>query len=182
MGPCTPADRAQATRLNAALLRARLGMDKLAVAALLGPPAHAETFALTNGHAIEVFFYHTAETICRTTARDEALLPLVFQDERLLGYGQNYYHSFIVPLLRTSLSNIHENQMFGASAVPSAAAQVPIMPGPALQARTPRYGRMMEEDLPTLTAPTRRMEAGKAKNVGYDASQINQIGAGVPLR
>jgi hypothetical protein len=128
---CPPTLVQQARWLQANLSRVRLGLDKLSVTAIIGQPARAESFLLADGSMIEVMFYHTASTICRRPDVDASLLPMVFQNNRLLGYGQDYYHQFIMPQLRQPLAQ---------SAPPRATGDLP----PAANAPP----RTMTEDLP----------------------------------
>ena len=97
---CPPQLMNQAHWLMTNISRVRLGSPKLEVTAVLGQPVRAESFMLTDGAMVEVLFYHTAGTVCRRPDLDAGLMPFVFQNNRLLGYGQNYYHDFIVPSLR----------------------------------------------------------------------------------
>lgn len=101
--PCPPQLQQQAKWLMANLNRVQLGGTKSDVQTILGAPAKAESFMLTDGSMIEVLFYHTAATVCRAAPTDGGLLPFVFQNNRLLGYGQSYYQNLIIPMLRQPL-------------------------------------------------------------------------------
>lgn len=149
--PCPQAAITQAQWLARNMARVRLGFTKLQVVSLLGDPANAETFSLTNGAVVEVLFYHTPETICRVSARGEGLLPLVFQDDRLLGYGANYYKQFIAPMVRQGVAPSGENPMpEPQGGMPS--PRVEVQPGPSLRPAPVRIGRMVQEDLPPRAA------------------------------
>jgi hypothetical protein len=157
--------------------------------ALIGSPDHAETFALTDGHAVEVFFYHTPQTVCRVDVLDNRLLPVVFQNGKVLGYGQSYYRDFLVPVLRNPLSNMPEDQKFGTQAVPSAQVVVPEKNAPMLKADGTPSGRIVQEDMPTPRAAKQARGDETGGEVEYDSStklksrnNINQVGAGEPLR
>ena len=84
------------------LSRVRLGHSRRQTTAVLGPPSRVESFLLTDATMVDVFFYHTAATVCRRPDLDAALIPFVFQNDRLMGYGQNYYQDFIIPSLRAA--------------------------------------------------------------------------------
>lgn len=201
--PCPQPLIAQAQWLARNMARIRLGYNKLQVVSVLGDPANAETFSLSNGAVVEVLFYHTPETICRVNAamagRGEGLMPLVFQDDRLLGYGQNYYQNFIIPSLRPM-------------AVPAAAGadlndtrglpqmRVQMTPGPQLNAAPARTGRLVQEDLPKaqatppagIYAPTPVTAGGNGYSGGmtrdmypvnyYESPARGQLGRGAPLQ
>lgn len=153
--PCPQGLIAQAQWLARNMARARLGTSKLQVVSLLGDPAHAETFSLTNGAMVEVLFYHTPETICRVNAAQNAvdggLMPLVFQDDRLLGYGPNYYRGFIAPMMRpmTTQGSVGAN---GGDPQGLPEARVNMTRGPALAPAPARTGRLVQEDLPPAVA------------------------------
>lgn len=115
---CPPQLMNQAHWLMTNISRVRLGSAKLDVTAILGQPARAESFMLTDGAMVEVMFYHTASTVCRRPDLDSGLMPFVFQNNRLLGYGQNYYHDFIVPSLRPLAMRPHAPQQPVFNAAP----------------------------------------------------------------
>lgn len=200
---CPQTAIAQAQWLGRNMARVRLGFNKLQVVGLLGDPAHAETFSLTNGAAVEVLFYHTPETICRINAREGAargeLMPMVFQDDRLLGYGPNYYKGFIVPMMRPMAVQAPPGAATGGEqGVPQ--QRVRMMPAQSLPPAPARTGRLVQEDLPTPMATPQpeiyRMPPVTGDQNGYTApmqsymrpvgysSQAGgpEIGRGEPLR
>lgn len=181
---CPKTSIVKAQNVMGMLPRVALGMDKLQVMALLGSPDHAETFALTNGNAVEVFFYHTPNTVCRVDVLDDRLLPVVFQNGRVLGYGQNYYRDFLVPVLRNPLSNIPENKRFGTETVPSAQAAIPNGANPVLNADGTPSGLVKVEDMPihTATVPNGGDETGMKVEYHQTTKPKNQLGAGEPLK
>lgn len=168
--PCPPQLANQAQWLARNLVRVRLGMTKLEVAGIAGNPARAETFGLTNGATVEVLFYHTPETICRVNSLDAGLLPMVFQNDRLLGYGQGYYKAFIAPLVPEAAVAAPERV---AAPVPEAE---PLPPGPS------GVGRLVQEDLPTPPGTMRQGVAGGAGAVGYSGGMSTSVGRGDPLQ
>lgn len=101
--PTQSIQQAQWVRNN--MTRLRLGGPRKEAVTVLGLPAHVESFLLTDNSAVDVLFYHTPDTACRpATPGADGLLPLVFQNDRLLGYGQNYYQNVVVPSLRQPLN------------------------------------------------------------------------------
>lgn len=151
--PCPQPLIAQAQWLGRNLARVRLGFNKLQVVSTLGDPASAETFGLTNGAVVEVLMYHTPETVCRVNARTagvEGLLPLVFQDDRLLGYGPMYYRQFIKPILKDAVPAAAEGVMGTPAGAPQ--PRVQMKPAEALRPAPARTGRVMQEDLPQQDA------------------------------
>lgn len=194
--PCPQQLIAQAHWLGRNLARTRLGFTKLQVVSTLGDPARAETFGLTNGAVVEVLFYHTPETICRVGAQGEGLLPMVFQDDRLLGYGGSYYKQFIVPTLKVTAPEPQVRQGFDTPQgqpqprVPMTAAQS-LAPAPA------RTGRLVQEDLPPpvatppagIYAPAPVASGGNRYSGGMDgmypvnyAPPYGAVGRGEPLQ
>ena len=184
--PCPQPLIAQAQWLARNMARVRLGYNKLQVVSVLGDPATSETFSLTNGAAVEVLFYHTPETICRVGPHGEGLMPLVFQDDRLLGYGQNYYKQFIVPSMRPMAVQAPVGAANGiGDGLPQ--ARVPLSPGPNLAASPGRTGRFMQEDLPapatppaTIYAPTPVTRGGNGYTapMTYDGGSSNSSSNG----
>lgn len=202
--PCPQVLIAQTQWLARNMARLRLGFSKLQVVGIVGDPAHAETFQLTNGAVIEVLFYHTPATICRVQAslgaQVEGLMPMVFQDDRLIGYGPNYYRDFIVPMLRPKAVQASQSADFESgdgqkSALPEARVELrETAPLPTAPART---GRWVQEDLPTPPLRNSVSPSGSAARNGYTAPMQTdmypvgyyeggaagaRIGRGAPLR
>ena len=196
--PCPQPLIAQTQWLQRNMARVRLGFNKLQTVSIVGDPAHAETFSLKNGAVVEVLFYHTPETICRVSARDEGLMPFVFQDDRLLGYGPNYYRDFIVPQMRPKAVEAP------AGAVNSEVQGIPqprvsMTPTEALRPAPARTGRWEQEDLPTPPTanrnppPVSRGENGYSSGMTQDYYPVRyaeeprdafygNVGRGEPLR
>jgi hypothetical protein len=102
---CPPQAMRQAAWVRNNMTRLRLGGSRRDAVTILGLPAHVESFLLTDNSAVDVLFYNTPDTACRASTPDaQGLLPLVFQNDRLLGYGQNYYQNVVVPTLRQPLN------------------------------------------------------------------------------
>lgn len=181
--PCPPPLIAQTQWLGRNMARVRLGYNKLQVVSTLGDPANSETFGLTNGAVVEVLYYHTPDTVCRINARSgnaDGLMPLVFQDDRLLGYGQTYYRQFILPMLRQAVAPAPVGAVFDApQGMPQPRAQM--IPAEPLQPAPARTGRLMQEDLPG-TMPggqgswTRSSATPPAAN--YDPTPVARDGNG----
>ncbi|TKW60507.1 MAG: hypothetical protein DI628_06280 [Blastochloris viridis] len=172
--PCPPPLIQQTQWLARNMARLRLGFNKLQTVGIVGLPAHAETFQLANGAVIEVLFYHTPETICRVQAslgaQVEGLMPMVFQDDRLIGYGPNYYRDFIVPMLppkavqpSATADSVPVAEVM--SALPQARVEMreaePLRPAPA------RTGRWQQEDLPTPPLVNYGTPSGRGSGNGY---------------
>lgn len=173
---------AQAHWLAQNMARVRLGTSKLQVVGIVGSPAHAETFMLNNGAMIEVLFYHTPATICRVAAHQGmqagGLMPLVFQDDRLLGYGPQYYHDFVVPKLRNSMN-------FGYQVIPGymkndfveeglLEGDVPLQAAGALPPLR-RVPDVNVENLPTLPPAMHEGPYGGVVENGYSEGMRNEI-------
>jgi len=169
--PCPQPLVAQAHWLASNMARVRLGTSKLQVVGIVGSPAHAETFMLTNGAVIEVLFYHTPETICRVPAQHASagvgLMPLVFQDDRLLGYGPHYYRDFVVPMLRQKMKNdVQHNGSKQEDGADDFEARVPMVrtePLPQLV----REPAVVQEHLPTPPVTMRSTPYGGEGRNGY---------------
>jgi hypothetical protein len=174
----------QAQWLARNLARVRLGMTKLEVVGTLGDPGRAETFALTTGAAVEVLFYHTPQTICRVPATDDSLLPLVFQDDRLMGYGPSYYKTFIAPLLKQAMLETQDVARKTAPSTPDPAAVEPAAGTPWQQSTLPPVvptpGPVQQQNLPTPPAANAYVPAGNNAADGYSGGM--NLGRGTPLQ
>lgn len=100
---CPPQVVQQAQWVHNNVTRLQLAGSRQQAVAVLGLPAQVESFLLADNSAIDVMFYHTPDTACRPAAK-AGLLPLVFQNDRLLGYGHGYYHAMVVPQLAQPLA------------------------------------------------------------------------------
>jgi hypothetical protein len=118
---CPPELVEQAAWVRNNLTRVPLGGSRQQVARILGLPLQVESFLLNDGSPVDVLFYPTPEGACANrpygvdrgvVSGQSGLVPLVFQNDRLMGYGQGYYQQAVVPNLRTTL------QMPAARAVP----------------------------------------------------------------
>lgn len=77
-------------RNQAAISELEIGMERAAVVARLGPPSDSEAFT-RNGEDLRVLFYGTQRRHSDgETSRDETT-PLVFENDRLIGWGQAVY-------------------------------------------------------------------------------------------
>ena len=178
--PCPPQLITQTQWLARNMARLRLGFNKLRTVGIVGDPAHAETFQLSNGAVIEVLFYHTAETICRVQAslgaQVEGLMPMVFQDDRLIGYGPNYYRDFIVPMLRPKAVETKPAAGFIPTTEVQGAlpqARVEMRAAESLAPAPARVGRWMQEDLPTPPAANYQPPSGRDERNGYTGAMQN---------
>ena len=104
---CPTETMGQARWVQNNLPRVQLASSRRTAVGVLGIPAHVESFLLADNSAVDVLFYHTPETACRPMeapgGAGSGLIPLVFQNDKLLGYGQGYYHTMVVPNLRQPL-------------------------------------------------------------------------------
>jgi hypothetical protein len=78
-------------RTNSKLIsELEIGMERNAVLGRLGPPSDSEAFT-RNGEEMRVLFYRTQRKHSDgETTRDETT-PLVFENDRLIGWGQAVY-------------------------------------------------------------------------------------------
>ena len=202
--PCPQPLIQQTQWLARNMARLRLGFNKLQTVGIVGAPAHAETFQLANGAVIEVLFYHTPETICRVQAslgaQGEGLMPMVFQDDRLIGYGPNYYRDFIIPMLRpkavqpsATADSIPVTDVMAA--LPQ--ARVEMREAESLRPAPARSGRWQQEDLPTPPSANYGTPSGRINGNGYtgdmqtdmrpvgfyqEGSMPSRLGRGEPLQ
>lgn len=110
---CPEADIQQAQWVQANIDRLKLGGTRRETANILGVPAHLESYLLSDNSAIDVLYYHTPSTACQSMEGkgSDGLIPLVFQNDKLLGYGQGYYHNMVVPHLRQPLGMPMDRQI-----------------------------------------------------------------------
>lgn len=180
--PCPQPLIVQTQWLARNMARLRLGFSKLQVVGVVGDPAHAETFQLSNGAVIEVLFYHTAQSICRVQASlgnmAEGLMPLVFQDDRLIGYGPNYYRDFIVPMLRPNVVESKPVADFMVTTEVGAALPQPrvlMRDAEPLRAAPARTGRWQQEDLPTPPGANSVPPSGRVSGNGYTGDMQTEM-------
>lgn len=109
---CPPELVEQASWVRNNLTRVPLGGNRQQVAQILGLPLQVESFLLADGSPVDILFYPTPEGACAykpygvdrgVVSGQSGLVPLVFQHDRLMGYGQGYYQQAVVPNLRTTL-------------------------------------------------------------------------------
>ncbi len=78
----------------------KLGMDTVRVQAHLGIPAKWESFVLTDGREVQVMFYRTNYRNCDLTQSAWGeFLPMIFANDKLIGYGNDYYDNMIRPAI-----------------------------------------------------------------------------------
>lgn len=109
---CPPELVEQASWVRNNLTRVPLGGNRQQIAQILGLPLQVESFLLADGSPVDILFYPTPEGACAVkpygvdrgvVSGQSGLVPLVFQHDRLMGYGQGYYQQAVVPNLRTTL-------------------------------------------------------------------------------
>jgi hypothetical protein len=77
------------TRSN--LNKIELGMSKAEVVSLMGEPFQREMFLNSKGEAIEVLLYQTKFVGMAISPNDNSLMPVVFKNKKLIGWGRNFY-------------------------------------------------------------------------------------------
>jgi|GEM_PF-2463858 len=98
---CNPQTIQQARYVVVNTARVPLGGHKIQVVGTIGSPQKVESFALSDGSMVEVMFYRTGEPGCPGMPTEDRYTPFVFQNGSLIGYGNDYYRSFILPSLKT---------------------------------------------------------------------------------
>ena len=77
------------------MLEVQMGMTTREVIDLLGTPVNREVVPDRNGKAVEFLFYQTSFTHTASpnffAATDAEITPFAFSDDKLLGWGRNYY-------------------------------------------------------------------------------------------
>jgi hypothetical protein len=101
----------QFNRIQWGLNHVKLGMDMAAVQSYLGVPEKWESFILTDGREVQVLFYRTNYRNCGLvqSAWGE-FLPMVFANNNLMGYGNNYYDGMIRPAITQGAESWHHEQ------------------------------------------------------------------------
>lgn len=115
---CSAALLERAQWVSENLMRVKLDGTKPEIFSQLGQPQTMESFLLEGGQAVEVLFYPTPASACG----QGGTLPLVLQNNRLIGYGPTYYQQVVVPLMQTKARAIGGVPVSTAPAVPEAKA------------------------------------------------------------
>lgn len=82
-----------AQRNSNKLLTLNLGQSKQEVLNSMGNPRRNEKYNI-NGKEIDIFFYRTSWTSDGAETDDE-FTPVVFENEKLIGWGRNFYDQTI---------------------------------------------------------------------------------------
>lgn len=124
---CNPQAIQQARYIVVNTARVPLGGHKIQVVGTIGSPQKMESFALQDGSMVEVLFYRTGEPGCAGMPTEDRFTPFVFQNTQLIGYGNDYYRSFILPSLKhnaTPYMQQQTQQPQGQHAAPNARGAV----------------------------------------------------------
>lgn len=101
----------QFNRIQWGMNHIKLGMDMTEVQSHLGVAAKWESFVLTDGREVQVMFYRTNYRSCGLvqSAWGE-FLPMVFANNNLTGYGNNYYDGMIRPAISQNSNTWYHQQ------------------------------------------------------------------------
>lgn len=92
---------------NEKMMNLNIGMSKEEVLKIMGNPSKREQYQITKDKILEFLFYRTAGwSVNRTSSgwgwdisasgdRDEQFTPLTFENNKLVGWGRNYYENVI---------------------------------------------------------------------------------------
>jgi len=81
-----------AKKNNDLMLTLKTGQTKDQVLGIMGDPSRNEKYN-TNGKNIDVWFYRTDTDIY--ALEDDNFTPVIFEDDRLVGWGRNLYEEKI---------------------------------------------------------------------------------------
>ena len=84
--------RGVAEKNNKKMLSLKVGQTKMEVMNIMGDPTKTESYVLGNGTVVEFYFYRTEgwsnHMLCDA---DRQFTPVAFQNDKLVGWGRNYY-------------------------------------------------------------------------------------------
>jgi len=84
--------RGVAEKNNKKMLSLKVGQSKSEVMQIMGDPTKTESYDLGNGNVVEFYFYRTEgwsnHMVCDA---DSQFTPVAFQNDKLVGWGRNYY-------------------------------------------------------------------------------------------
>lgn len=90
------AKKSSAEENSKKLLLLRVGMNKSDVLKIMGPPDKTESYDLGKGTAVEFYLYETEKRSHQDKdSTDVQFTPLAFQNNKLIGWGRNYYEKVI---------------------------------------------------------------------------------------
>lgn len=90
---CVSAGMVQVRETRDSLNELELGMSKSQVLGIMGDPRIREVFMDRDGKGIEVLFYQTEFVGYAVTPKDADLTPVLLKDNRVIGWGRNFYES-----------------------------------------------------------------------------------------
>jgi hypothetical protein len=191
VAPCSSALVAQTQWLQVNLQRLALGSSRQVALATIGPPARTESFVPNPATApvhggpvpqvVHVLFYHTANTVCRWPDTHPQLLPVVFQNDRLIGFGPEYFQFVVAPWLQPITAKPSPAAASGPPP-PGWHVATPLPPAPATA------GRVVQEDLPTPPPANSSTPIGLRAAAAYSSGMQNpyapasSLGRGEPLQ
>jgi hypothetical protein len=86
----------EAKKNNANIQKIKLGMSKQEVVDVLGSPTKSESYDLGKERSIEFLFYRTEGwSVCDLQNKDSQFTPFAFENNKLIGWGRNYYEKVI---------------------------------------------------------------------------------------
>lgn len=78
------------------MLSLKIGQTRGEVLNIMGDPAKTESYDLGNGNVVVFYFYRTEgwsnQTLYDT---DRQFTPVAFQNDKVIGWGRNYYDRVI---------------------------------------------------------------------------------------
>lgn len=84
--------RSVAEKTNKKMLSLKVGQCKSEVLKIMGEPVKTESYDLGKGTVVEFYFYRTQGwSTYETRDNDCQFTPVAFQNDKLVGWGRNYY-------------------------------------------------------------------------------------------
>ena len=85
----------QQSRNRDNLMRLDLGMTKEQVVQIMGKPDLNEAYQTADGGALVILFYYTNRKWADSNITKDECTPLVFENGKLIGWGDEFYQSKI---------------------------------------------------------------------------------------
>ena len=90
------ATRKAAEANNKKMVSLKIGQSKADILAIMGSPTKTECYDLGKGGIVEFYFYRTQGWSNHDLQDTDAqFTPVAFQNEKLVGWGRNYYEKVI---------------------------------------------------------------------------------------
>ena len=81
---------------NEKIMSLNIGQTRTEVLKIMGNPSKREVYQLENQKIFEFLFYRTSGwSLTDSGDRDYQFTPLAFENEKLVGWGRNYYDNVI---------------------------------------------------------------------------------------